>query len=330
MVMCKSIFSLSSACDIKDLTIIAAPQATLDPVVELKKPIPTRPGRNFGEGAFHSQPAPPRALHLALGETDPWKAPILPTASPPSTQQAFFQCVTSETPFSLSGSASHSLQSPSSLQCFQLNALKAALPDALKTSGSSPSATLQNASQGSLQGLLKLNAAATASLRGSQKSNQVKASHDVLLEEFYPSSTPGGFKMTSALASPQSAQMVNGGKLSSPGGYQPSAAQAIPKKGLQLQTASSQSNSAPGLSQAAYATPSKTLQTSTSRPFQLNAMKGLPPGSAAEAFFRGAIAQASPQRASASARYQGAGAQGLLQVNTDGYASGSGTCHFEF
>lgn len=55
-----------SAHDIKDLTIIAAPGAQADPIVKLKKPIPTRPERSVNEGAknFHSQPAPPRALHL--------------------------------------------------------------------------------------------------------------------------------------------------------------------------------------------------------------------------------------------------------------------------
>ena len=326
--------SCSSARDIKDLTIIAAPQATLDPVVELKKPIPTRPGRHFVDGGqnFHSQPAPPRTLHLQGAELDPWNAGA-PTASIPSSPQvsslpAFPQCAISDASFSLSGTTNHSQTSSSSLNFLQLSALRAALPDELKSNVTSQAASVQNVPQGSLHELLKLNAAASASQRASKKGNQLSASRDLQHEKFIPSSTAGGFKMTSALASSRSAHKLNGGQSFFPGGYQNSTAQATTKKGQQMQPGvhgASQSNSAQ--------TPTKTSQSTSSRPFQLGVGNGLTPGSAAEAFFRGSVAQGYPQGTTVPTRHQnsghGASAQGLLQVNTDDYASGSGTNHQE-
>ena len=331
------------ACDIKDLTIIAAPQAQLEPVVELKKPIPTRPGKSEGLQNFHSQPAPPRALHLPLAESDNWKDGVPPSehATPQTTHPTFFHR-------GMSGSHSQSSSdSQNSTSAVQWNTLQDALSDALKiNNGSQSTASSHTNTQSSLQELFKMNTAQAVSQRASQlavqgvspKANEVKmkSPRGVSVDGFHTNSSHGGFKMTSALASPRAAQKVNGGHSSPPGGYHSNATMSSSIKGMQFHAAQAalpavfQSNS----TSETCATPTKATQASASRLFQMNTGQAMPhkstrgsgseastQSSVAEAFFRAAAAQASPQRSSTR---QVPGGQGLLQVHADGYASGSG------
>ncbi|KAE8751780.1 hypothetical protein FOCC_FOCC001629 [Frankliniella occidentalis] len=182
-----------SALDIKDLTIIAAPQAQLDPVVELKKPIPTRPGRGSWEGAqnFHSQPAPPRMLHLNDIDLDPRKAPLHLEYEPMIPQMGSLSSTQNE----MSGSGQSLRHSPaqssdrrqqlisSAAAAVQLSALQAALPGALRLSAP-PAASSANCTP-------KLNTAQAVSQNAQQSSSQARGQSK---------EGPGVFKLTAALA----------------------------------------------------------------------------------------------------------------------------------
>ncbi|KAJ1521507.1 hypothetical protein ONE63_003172 [Megalurothrips usitatus] len=182
-----------SANDIKDLTIIAAPLAQLDPVVELKKPIPTRPGRNAFEGSqnFHSQPAPPRALHL---NDDPQKAVAALLEYEQKLQQArngakHHAPVPQQAPLIQPSSVERQLrqQTSSAAAAVQLSSLHAALPEALRIDAASQATT----SAASAQTTGKLSAAQVVSQRA-QQAQQAQRTQQTQQQ--------GGFKMTSALA----------------------------------------------------------------------------------------------------------------------------------
>ncbi|KAK3917445.1 Enhancer of mRNA-decapping protein 3 [Frankliniella fusca] len=312
-----------SALDIKDLTIIAAPQAQLDPVVELKKPIPTRPGRSSGEGTqnFHSQPAPPRMLHLNGADLDPRKAPPHLEYEPMIPQMVSLGPLQSEL---IASGNSHQASAHSSdrrQQLFssastaaQFNALQAALPDALRLTQAASSAAPAQAAQ-------KLNTAQTMS-QNVQARNQIKEG-------------PGMFKLTGALGAQATQHPLQTGKqISSAGWLQPGVSYSS-KTGQSSPSKPPQGNNMP---------------TPSLRSMQQKAAESLPLNTAAQALFRGSGPHASVPSASALPREksQGAGATGLqasphktaratsqgysqaaagqnaLLVNADGYASGSG------
>lgn len=203
-----------SANDIKDLTIIAAPLAQLDPVVELKKPIPTRPGRNAFEGSqnFHSQPAPPRALHL---NDDPQKAVAALLEYEQKLQQArngakHHAPVPQQAPLIQPSSVERQLrqQTSSAAAAVQLSSLHAALPEALRIDAASQATT----SAASAQTTGKLSAAQVVSQRA-QQAQQAQRTQQTQQQNgaqatgkgsgrtaVSQSSSQGGFKMTSALA----------------------------------------------------------------------------------------------------------------------------------
>lgn len=264
---------VNSAQDIKDLTIIAAPQAQLDPVVELRKPIPTRPGRSVGEGAqnFHSQPVPPRALHLHASELEGRKGGGL----------FDFEERT------LSSSAA---------TASQVNSLQASLPGILKLNAPQPTSSAINC-QGATS---KLSTGQTVSQRAHQQSTAQLFSQAVSLQ--------GGFKMTTAL----SAQASNSHK----------SQKVTPGQGSNAKVAS-------------VASPSRSQTNGSSHAnLQTNPADMLPLGSAA--LFCSANSQLSPLGASALPHPQASSthfspqktirglSQNSLQVNVDGYASGSG------
>lgn len=308
-----------SALDIKDLTIIAAPQAQLDPVVELKKPIPTRPGRGSWEGAqnFHSQPAPPRMLHLNGIDLDPRKAPLHLEYEPMIPQMGSLSSTQNE----MAGSGQSLRHSPaqssdrrqqlfsSAAAAVQLSALQAALPGALRLSA--PPAT------SSANFTPKLNTAQAVSQNAQQSSSQARGQSK---------EGPGVFKLTAALAG-QAMQppSQNCKQVSSAGWLQPGVSYPS-KMGQASPSKSSQGNSVPSL-----------------RSMQQKAAESLPLNTAAQALLRGNTSHGTAQGASSLPRSQGAAglqasphktvraaqgyaqnAQNSLQINADDYASGSG------
>ncbi|XP_034245311.1 enhancer of mRNA-decapping protein 3 isoform X2 [Thrips palmi] len=322
-----------SAHDIKDLTIIAAPQAQIDPIVKLKKPIPTRPERNVNEGVqnFHSQPAPPRALHLAGSDFDTQKAAALL-----GCEQGAHQ------------SKSQALPKIGNGLPLELNGLQAALYDALKVSNSNQVVS-SAAAPASLHTAVKLSAAQTVSQRALQLGRQQSA--QAARETQTMAAPHGGFKMTAALssngpASPQKAGLLHFNQAPSVGsGSMKLGAQApfqaespiSPQKARPLNESQVALSFGSGSGAQALKAP-KPSQTSSLKNLLLNATEAHSLGSATQALLRGNQTQMLSQGAVALPRSQGSpqknahkyqqqgfqAALNSLQVNTDGYASGSG------
>lgn len=257
--------------------------------MKLKKPIPTRPERNVNDGVqnFHSQPAPPRALHL--------------TASDPEHQKTLALLLDYD----------QRAKVP-----LELNGLQAALQDALRVSGNRPT-VLPPSAPASSQTAVKLSAAQTVSQRVSQQLGRQQAA-----KETHSLSAPhGGFKMTAALSAQEPITPQKGRQFNQAQG-------ALSLSSLNAQL-SAQTTKAPS---------SKAPQTSSLKNLLLNATEAHSLSSATQALLRGnqnqmlsqgGVAlprpQGSPQKNSQKYQQQGfQAALNSLQVNTDGYASGSG------